>query len=361
MSRRKAATGKSYDERRDFAHTPEPKGGRMKAGRKPRFVVQEHKASTHHFDFRIEVEGVLKSWAVPKGPSTDPRTKRLAIPVEDHPLAYADFEGVIPKGEYGGGAVIVRDRGPYDNITLKRGKLQPLSEALERGHVLIRLHGEKLKGGFALQRTGSGKAVRWLLVKTRDDEADARRRPASSQPQTVVSGRTVDGLAREAGASKKPRRRSVNSSKAKTRDRKLTLDGHEVELSSTGKVLFPDAGLTKGDLIDYYRRIAPIMLPHLVGRPISLQRYPDGIAGEGFFQKNAPDYFPSWIERAALAKEDGTVDYVVARDAATLVYLANQGSITLHVGLSRTDRIDRPDRLVIDLDPPGDDFGKVKR
>ncbi len=147
---------------------------------------------------------------------------------------------------------------------------------------------------------------------------------------------------------------------AKASDR-LDVDGHRIELSNTAKVLFPKPGLTKGDLIDYYRKIAPVMLPHLEGRPLSFQRYPDGIEAEGFMQKNASAYFPAWIRRAHLAKEGGTVDYVLAADAATLVYLANQAAVTLHIGLARTGRIDHPDRLVIDLDPSDDDFAKVRR
>ncbi len=139
------------------------------------------------------------------------------------------------------------------------------------------------------------------------------------------------------------------------------VEGREIALSHTDKVLFPESGITKGGLIDYYRRIAPVMLPHLAGRPLSLQRYPDGIAAQGFMQKNAADYFPAWIERAELAKQEGEVQHVVANDAATLVYLANQAAITLHVGLARIDRSDRPDRLVIDLDPSDDDFSKVRR
>jgi bifunctional non-homologous end joining protein LigD len=126
-------------------------------------------------------------------------------------------------------------------------------------------------------------------------------------------------------------------------------------------VLFPAAGLTKANLIAYYERIAPVMLPHLAGRPLSLVRYPNGIEAEGFMQKNASDYFPDWIRRARLPKQDGAVDHVVAEDAATLVYLANQACVTFHVGLSRVDRIDYPDRMVIDLDPSDDDFAKIKR
>jgi bifunctional non-homologous end joining protein LigD len=141
----------------------------------------------------------------------------------------------------------------------------------------------------------------------------------------------------------------------------VEIDGHEIALSNTDKILFPEAKVSKGDLIDYYRNVAPTMLPHIAGRPLSLQRYPDGIEAGGFMQKNASDYFPDWVRRARLAKEDGEVDYVVAEDAATLVYLANQACITLHAGLFRIDRIDHPDMMVLDLDPSDDDFGKVKR
>jgi DNA ligase D-like protein (predicted 3'-phosphoesterase) len=186
-----------YRRRRDPGKTPEPAGRRGPPGERPRFVVQEHQARSHHFDFRLEVDGVLRSWAVPKGPSTDPRDKRLAVPVEDHPLDYADFEGVIPSGQYGAGAVVVWDRGSYDNLTEEDGKPKPVARALADGHLLIRLHGEKLKGGYALQRVAMGKDERWLLIKTRDEAADARRRPTATEPQSVLTGRTVAGLMRQ--------------------------------------------------------------------------------------------------------------------------------------------------------------------
>jgi bifunctional non-homologous end joining protein LigD len=141
----------------------------------------------------------------------------------------------------------------------------------------------------------------------------------------------------------------------------IKIDGHEIALSNLDKILFPKAKVSKGDLIDYYQKIAPTMLPHIAGRPLSLERYPDGVESDGFMQKNASDYFPDWIRRARLAKEDGNVDHVVAEDAATLVYLANQACVTLHAGLARTDRIDHPDFMVFDFDPSDDDFGKVKR
>jgi len=161
--------------------------------------VQQHDASTLHYDFRLEVDGVLKSWAVPKGPSTDPRERRLAIPTEDHPLDYADFEGVIPEGQYGAGTVVVWDRGTYENVTEKDGEIRPMAEALKQGHALFRLDGEKISGGYALQRIETGEDESWLLVKMKDDAADARRKPTSTEPQSVLTGRDLGEVAADDG------------------------------------------------------------------------------------------------------------------------------------------------------------------
>ena len=158
------------------------------------FVIQQHAATTLHFDVRLEVDGVLKSWAVPKGPSTDPRVKRLAMAVEDHALDYADFEGVI-SGSYGAGAVIVWDTGPYRNRTERDGREVPIGHALADGHAVVELCGHKLQGRFALTRTDTEPRERWLLVKVRDEHADARRNPVSTEPESVLSGRTLDEMA----------------------------------------------------------------------------------------------------------------------------------------------------------------------
>jgi DNA ligase D-like protein (predicted 3'-phosphoesterase) len=184
---------REYRNKRDFRSTPEPSGGRRR-GRKPRFVIQKHDASTLHYDFRLEVGDVLKSWAVPKGPSTDPRVRRLAVPTEDHPLDYIDFEGVIPRNEYGGGVVIVWDRGTYRNLKEDDdGNEVPMEKAYESGHLTVWLEGKKLTGGYALIRTGGDR--RWLLIKMKDDGADARRNPVSTQPESVISGKTVEEMA----------------------------------------------------------------------------------------------------------------------------------------------------------------------
>lgn len=187
---------REYREKRDLSKSGEPRGSPQPSYENSIFVIQKHDASTLHYDFRLEVDGVLKSWAVPKGPSTDPSEKRLAIETEDHPLEYAEFEGTIPQEEYGGGTVLIWDRGTYENITWKGDDLKPMDEALAGGHVLFRLKGEKLAGGYALQRIDDDKG-HWLLVKMDDDDADARRNPVSTQPESVVSGRTLEEIAGE--------------------------------------------------------------------------------------------------------------------------------------------------------------------
>lgn len=187
---------RDYRRKRDFERTPEPRGGDARHSRdRPSFVVHKHDASTTHYDFRLEANGVLKSWAVPKGPSTDPREKRLALRTEDHPLEYAGFEGVIPEDEYGGGTVMIWDAGAYENA--KEGNDAPsIEEQIDRGHVTVRLHGRKIRGGYALTRTDD-EEDRWLLVKMDDREADARRNPTSTENRSVASGRTMREIAHE--------------------------------------------------------------------------------------------------------------------------------------------------------------------
>jgi DNA ligase D-like protein (predicted 3'-phosphoesterase) len=206
MDARRRGSG-AYRSRGDFRKRPEPSGPargggpRLRRTGNPIFVVHQHDATTLHWDFRVEAGGVLKSWAVPKGPSTDPRVKRLAVATEDHPLSYADFEGVIPQGAYGGGTVIVWDAGPYKNLSVdERGRTMPVGKALRRGHAEIWLEGRKLRGGWALVHARlHGDSRNWLLVKMRDDGADARRNPVRTQRRSVLTGRTLREVAAEEG------------------------------------------------------------------------------------------------------------------------------------------------------------------
>jgi len=199
MSKQRSDAKSAYESKRNFERTPEPSGmaGR-RTSKAPIFVIQQHDATTLHFDFRLEIDGKLASWAVPKGPSTDPREKRLAVRVEDHPLAYASFEGCIPEGEYGAGPVIVWDQGTYENLRRREaGAAVSMRESLEDGRVEIWLEGEKIRGGYALihSRLG-GKERNWLLIKMKDEGSDARRKPAKTEPQSVRTGRTLEDVRR---------------------------------------------------------------------------------------------------------------------------------------------------------------------
>ena len=181
-----------YNAKRDFSKTAEPKSGKSSDKNKLLFVIQKHDASRLHYDFRLEMAGVLKSWAVPKGPSTDPKTKRLAMMVEDHPFDYRTFEGIIPKGEYGGGTVIVWDQGTYEPIEPIKGKKaqeKHLLEQLKSGSVKIKLHGEKLEGEFALVKTHGMAENSWLLIKHKDEFASVK--DITKQDKSVISDQTL--------------------------------------------------------------------------------------------------------------------------------------------------------------------------
>jgi len=193
---------KKYRSMRDFGDTPEPAGGKPKKSKLPIFVIQKHAASHLHYDFRLEMEGVLKSWAVPKGPSYDPANKRLAMMTEDHPYDYASFEGVIPAGNYGGGNVIIWDNGTWEFIKEDHGPGDDPVRALKSGKLTFRMFGKKMFGEWALVkikgRPGS-KGNEWLLLKHRDEFANPDVDVTELAPRSVISNLTVD----EIGASKR--------------------------------------------------------------------------------------------------------------------------------------------------------------
>jgi bifunctional non-homologous end joining protein LigD len=183
-----------YKKKRSFTETPEPEGGRSKEKNKLLFVVQKHDASRLHYDFRLEMEGVLKSWAVPKGPSLNPADKRLAMMVEDHPFDYRNFEGIIPEGNYGAGTVIVWDEGTYEPLedpsANKKENEKKLLKQLYAGSLKFVMHGKKLKGEFALVRTHYGGAENsWLLIKHNDKYASEE--DITEKDKSVVSKKTI--------------------------------------------------------------------------------------------------------------------------------------------------------------------------
>lgn len=178
----------TYKKKRNFKKTKEPSGKKGASSSRLKFVIQQHAARAMHYDVRLEIDGVMVSWAVPKGPSLNPATKRLAIMTEDHPMEYRHFEGIIPKGEYGAGPVIIWDRGTYKNL-----RDVSMKKALQQGQLEVYLYGKKVRGAFAFVRTDdkTKEKSRWLLIKMRDDEASARKNPVTSQPESVKTGKTI--------------------------------------------------------------------------------------------------------------------------------------------------------------------------
>jgi bifunctional non-homologous end joining protein LigD len=190
----------TYRKKRRFGVTPEPRGRALrKRTKKLAFVVQKHRATALHYDFRLEWKGVMLSWAVPKGPSFDPKDKRMAMQVEDHPIEYNKFEGVIPEGEYGGGTVMIWDRGTWTPVS------EDVDAALKKGDLKLRLDGEKLRGEWVLvrmSRRDAGGKTPWLLIKHRDEFAGPRD-IADDAPRSVVSDRLLVEIARDEGGNMK--------------------------------------------------------------------------------------------------------------------------------------------------------------
>lgn len=321
-----------YRSMRNFRKTPEPRGERV-SGTGHSFVVQKHAARNLHYDFRLELDGVLLSWAVPKGPSLRVADKRLAMRTEDHPLEYAKFEGVIPKGEYGGGTVIVWDRGTWTPIGDPK-------EGVKKGSLTFTLDGEKLSGRWHLVRTKRGGKEAWLLFKGRDEAANEDTSIIEQAPNSVVSGKSIEAVAA------KPTRtwhsnRSAPDAVAPIIDLVKRLPT-AVKLTNLEKVLYPEQGLTKAALIAYYAAAADRMLPLVAHRPLALLRCPDGRA-KCFFQKHADVGTPKVVGRHA--------EYVSVADRDGLIALAQMGVLEVHVWGCHDDAIEKPDMLVLDLDP----------
>ncbi len=351
----------TYRGKRDFASTPEPAGepAAGPAADGHRFVVQRHRASSLHYDVRLEAGGVLVSWAVPKGPTRNPAAKRLAMHVEDHPLEYFDFEGVIPAGEYGGGDVIVWDWGTWEPAD----GADPI-DAISAGSLHFDLRGEKLAGRFALVRKGGrGDREQWLLVHKNDEHAVPGWDP-EAHPRSVKSGRTNDEVAAAPAATWSSTalwNGPTDAERAALAELgtagEWNVGGHRLKLTNLDKVLFPSSGaqraITKRELIGYYATIAPAILPYVADRPINLHRYPDGIAAKGFWHKARPAHAPEWL--GSFTHPDPghgeTEVYAVLDRAAALAWAANFGSIELHPWTSTAHHPYQPTWAMIDLDP----------
>jgi len=520
-----------YGRKRDFGATPEPAPEvPLERGGAPVFVVHRHDATRLHYDLRIELDGVLCSWAVPKGFSYDPDDKHLALRTEDHPLEYEDFHGVIPPGQYGAGTMTIWDRGRYEFVTV-----EGVDDPLAAGEVKLVLRGRRLRGEWHLVRTKQGPNT-WLLFKKRDRYAGTKRdsalgidlqsAPARPLPRRIVPMKVggerepfsspdwlfeasfeglrvqavkrgdevelrgcerelpgvaaglralraedalLDGLLVALDEHERPSRELLDASLASGSvddvvlyafdllyfedydlrglpliDRKAGLrailppsaavlfmdhvpgSGEElldavrasglsgivakrasstyasgpspdwllvaagdraepegqvrtvlaerarsrrrserrIKYTNLDKVFWPETGFTKGDLVRYYGSVADVLVPYLRDRPIHLNRFPDGIEGKSFYQKEVKEGAPAWIRTVVLPsrqREEGELEYMVCDDRETLLWLANLGSIDLHPWMSRVASPDQPDFAVIDLDPKEAPFTDVIR
>ncbi len=355
-----------YAAKRDFTKTAEPAGApAAEAGN--RFVVQRHRARALHYDFRLEMGGVLASWAIPKGLSLDPAAKRLGVHVEDHPVEYFDFEGTIPRGEYGGGDVIVWDWGTYEPVHTD----DPV-RAVEDGELHVELHGEKLRGRFVMIRRGPDRSDKeqWLVFH-KNDEAAVKGWNVDDYPKSVRSGRTNDEVKADPDAVWRSDAPAASASldfsstlpdiaalDALGMNGEWEFDGVVLALTNLDKVLFPprnkrEKPLTKRDLIRYYAMVAPVMVPYLAGRPLNMHRFPNGVDKPGFWHKSIPSHAPEWLTRWRYedAGAGETEWYLVADRPAALAWLANYGAVELHPWTSKIPKVKEPTHALIDIDP----------
>ncbi|MBT0993480.1 ATP-dependent DNA ligase [Cellulomonas sp. DKR-3] len=364
----------TYRSMRDFGRTPEPAGGQPDASGTGarRFVVQRHRARRLHYDVRFEIDGVLVSWAVPRGPTLDPKARRLAVHVEDHPLEYADFEGVIPAKQYGGGDVIVWDRG-----TWVPSKSDDPAAEVAAGELHAELHGTRLRGHVLLVRRGDaadhGKE-QWLMLHKNDEHA-VDGWDAEDHPTSVVSGRTNDEVkadpdrvwrsdlpAAQASVELHPTVAGPSDDELAALDElgaagAWDVFGRTLRLTNLDKVLFPARGdeppVTKRELVRYAARVAPVAVPYLRGRALNMHRYPQGAGQRGFWHKQLPGHAPDWLARwdNPEADADETSTYLVVDEPAALVWAANFGALEWHAWTSRTEAPQSPTYALVDLDP----------
>ena len=337
---------KEYEKKRNFKTTKEPTGRSNKnKSKKLRFVVQHHMARRDHYDFRLEWNGVLLSWAVPKGPSYKSKDKRLAIHVEDHPYDYRNFEGTIPKGEYGGGTVMIWDEGYWHpNVDVEEG--------LDQGNLKFELKGERLKGNWVLihikPRDGE-KDNNWLLIKEKDDYDGSSN--IDDFNTSVKTYRTMDEITEGDSESKDSKMsKSTTEKKNNMTSGKTGKTAKDVEITNPDKILYEQAQITKQDIVDYYEKISGRMLPYIENRILSVVRCPGGVDGSCFFKKH-----PSGEKGVGIVdvknSEGDKEEYYYITDEYGLLSEVQMNTLEFHTWASSAQNPEKPDVMVFDLDP----------
>jgi DNA ligase D-like protein (predicted polymerase)/DNA ligase D-like protein (predicted 3'-phosphoesterase) len=333
---------KKYNEKRNFKKTNEPLGflsDKKAKKNKLKFVVQHHIASKDHYDFRLEWKGVLLSWAVPKGPSFNTKDKRLAVQVEDHPLDYGDFEGTIPKGQYGGGTVMLWDRGdwePYDN---------DVGKSLKNGTLKFALNGERLKGNWVLTKFKSEEIDNWLLIKEKDKHANLY--DISQFKTSIKTKRTMEEISNN--ITKKENAKGDIKELLKKEGENYIVEN--IKISNPNKILFEKPKIKKIDVVLYYANVAKYMLPYIKNRILTVVRCPKGIEEDCFFKKHPNESNKKVETIQILNKDDNKDEYFYVKNASGIVSEAQMGTLEFHPWGSTIKNIEKPDIMVFDLDP----------
>ncbi len=306
-----------YNKKRDFNKTKEPKGIKKKStSKKLKFIIQHHLATKDHYDFRLEYNGVLVSFAVPKGPSFKTTDKRLAVKVEDHPLSYANFEGTIPQGEYGAGTVMLFDVGTWEPYKNK-------SVDFKKGPVKFTLNGSRFKGKWALIKF---KDNNWLLIKEKDQFVSNTK--IEKYKTSIKTGRTMQEI----------------------KDNITPID-NSIELTNPKKIIFKKEGITKEDIFNYYKSIGDKMMPFLDNRLISTVRCPNGNLKETFYMKHLNTDSKDIGKKKITGKNNKESYYYYIKNINGLLSEVQMNSYEYHIWGSKQNSIKKPDILVFDLDP----------
>lgn len=311
-----------YNSKRNFQYTKEPKGIKEKHVGKLKFVVQKHFSSREHYDLRLEWNEVLKSWAIPKGPSYNINDKRLAIEVEDHPLSYRNFEGVIPKGEYGAGHVMIWDEGTWQ-------PLQKINKNFNIKNIKFNLYGKRLKGKWALVNF---KDNNWLLIKEKDNIN--RFENINSVNKSIKSKKNV---------------KEINEKKIILK--RKNINNIPIEITNPDKIVFKNPKITKLDLIMYYWKVFDRMMPFLDKRLISTIRCPDGFNGNIFFKKHLENINEGLGKIIIPSKTNKKNDYYYIKNKIGLLSEVQMNSYEFHIWGSKITNLNKPDIMVFDLDP----------